>query len=217
MSEIIPDSDGDPGRQNLRRVLLQLRQDWPMRAFPWFKWTVYALLALNVYLFIVTQTLIEGLDSLAWVLLLLLLEWETSRLGRQVLPRWEQGLIHGLRLVATALIVWAAWEYSAAEYVAVHGRLDQFNAWLWLAVVLVLEYEVRWPIFRRQWQWWLINAVKITLYGGLLLIAVLWGVSDEPGAWFDCYDAVLWILCFFAIELNVFRFEDMLRHGQHVC
>lgn len=197
-----------------QEVFLRLHQGWRSRAFTGFKWTVYTLLALNVYLFFIEQTFIEGLDSLAWVVLLLLLEWETSRLDRPPLARWQRPLIHTLRFAATSLIAWAAWQYSAAEYIAAYGRLDQFNSWMWIAVVLTLEYEVRWPAFRQRWLWWLVNAVKIVLYGGLLVIAVLWGLSDEPGAWFDSYDAMLWILCFFTIELNVFRFEDELRHAQ---
>ena len=188
------------------------RRGWLFSAFPWFKWAIYALLTLNVYLFVISQTLIEGLDSLAWVVLLLLLEWETSRLGRQVLPRWERWLIHGLRIGAIGVILWAAWQYSTAEYITAHGRLDQFNAWLWIAVVLALEYEVRWPGFCYRWEWMLRNAVKTALYGGLMVIAVMWGLSDEPGSLFDFYDAMLWILCFFVIELNMFRFESEQMH-----
>lgn len=188
--------------------LILSRDSWFGRLFPWLKWTIYTLLSLNVYLFIVEQTLIEGIDSLAWIVLLLLLDWETSRIECQVLPRWERWLLHGLRLAASALIVWAAWQYSTSDYIAAYGRLDQLNAWLWLAVVLALEYEVRWPGYRYHWEWLLRNAIKVILYGGLLIIATLWGLSDEPGALFDFYDAMLWILCFFTIELNVFRFEQ---------
>ena len=51
-------------------------------AFPYFKWTVYGLLAVNIYLFFSNATVLEGLDSLAWVVLLLLFEWETSQLDK---------------------------------------------------------------------------------------------------------------------------------------
>lgn len=189
------------------------RGAWLSRVFPWLKWTIYTLLMLNVYLFVTLQTIVEGLDSLAWVVLLLLLEWETIRVGRQVIPRWERWLVHGLRHAAIGLILWAAWQYSTADYIAEHGRLDQLNSWLWIAVVLALEYEVRWPGYHQHWEWQLRNALKMALYGGLIVIAALWGLSDEPGAWFNFYDATLWILCFFAIEMNVFRFEEELSQA----
>ncbi len=47
-----------------------------------FKWCVYGLLALNTVLFLLYETLVEGLDSLGWLVLLGVLEWETSTLGK---------------------------------------------------------------------------------------------------------------------------------------
>ena len=36
------------------------------RWLPSFKWTVYGLLAVNIVLFPLNETVTEGLDSLAW-------------------------------------------------------------------------------------------------------------------------------------------------------
>ena len=47
-----------------------------------FKWSVYGLLALNLGLFLLFETLVEALDSLGWLVLLGVFEWETSTLGR---------------------------------------------------------------------------------------------------------------------------------------
>ena len=47
-----------------------------------FKWSVYGLLALNTVLFLLHETLVKGLDLLGWLVLLGVLEWETSTLGR---------------------------------------------------------------------------------------------------------------------------------------
>ena len=49
-----------------------------------FKWSVYGLLALNLGLFLLFETLVEALDSLGWLVLLGVLEWETSTLARRV-------------------------------------------------------------------------------------------------------------------------------------
>ena len=43
-----------------------------------FKWSVYGLLALNTVLFLLYETLVEGLDSLGWLVLLGVLERETG-------------------------------------------------------------------------------------------------------------------------------------------
>ena len=50
---------------------------------------------------------------------------------------------------------------------------------------------------RRTW-------LKLLLYVGVFACAVLWGIE---GALLDFYDAALWILCFFAIEMNLLRIE----------
>ena len=60
------------------------------KAFPYFKWTVFGLLGINVILFFTEQTFVEGLDSLAWLTLLLLFEWETSQLDKPYVSRWEK-------------------------------------------------------------------------------------------------------------------------------
>ena len=50
----------------------------------------------------------------------------------------------------------------------------------------------------------LFNAFKIFFYVALLVIAVFWGIASD---WLDFYDASLWILCFFMVELNIFKYE----------
>lgn len=186
------------------------------KVFPFFKWTVYVLLGYNVYLFFTEQTFVEGMDSLAWVILLLLFEWETTQLDRPYFSKLEKYAIHGLRLAAYVVIVLSAVEYSSAEYLAENGPLDMYNSWIWLAVVVAIEYDVYFPGYYRKWEWWLRNALKVGLYASLFVIAALWGMEDYDGAWLDFYDAVLWILCFFAIELNIFRFEDAIPYQEEI-
>jgi hypothetical protein len=178
--------------------------------FPWFKWSVYSLLAINILLFLLHETITEGMDSLAWVVLLLLFEWETSQMEQPYVSRWERWGIHGGRIAAYALVLWSAFGYSSAAYIAEYGVVDMWNAWTWILIVLVLEYDVYVPGRYSRWEWYLRNGLKLLLYAALFVYAVLWGLD---GSWLDFYDALLWILCFFAIELNVFAYEDSIPYA----
>lgn len=178
--------------------------------FPWFKWTVYSLLAVNILLFLLTETVTEGLDSLAWVVLLLLFEWETSQLDKPYVSKWERWGIHGGRIAAYALVLWSAFGYSSATHIAEHGVVDMWNAWTWILIVLVLEYDVYAPGRYGRWEWYLRNAIKVVLYAALFVYALLWGLD---GSWLDFYDALLWILCFFAIEMNVANYEEQIPYA----
>jgi hypothetical protein len=179
------------------------------RLFPYFKWTVFALLGVNVVLFFTEQTLVEGLDSLAWLSLLLLFEWETSQLDRPYVSAWEKWGIHAGRILAYGLIIQSAIGYGASDYIAEHGAVDLWNALAWIAIALLLEYDVYSPGEYSRWEWYLRNAIKMALYAALFVFALLWGLEGE---WLDTYDALLWILCFFAIEVNVLEFEDEIPY-----
>lgn len=169
--------------------------------FQWFKWTVYSLIGINIVLFFIDGTVTESLDSLAWFSLLMLFEWETRGAD---LPTGQRLLAHLGRGVASLLIVFSALSYSSAAYVAEYGRLDTWNSWTWIAIVLVLEVEVRSRHCYSRLEWLARNSLKAVLYGALFVYAALWGIA---GSWLDFYDALLWILCFFAIEVNVAESE----------
>jgi hypothetical protein len=181
-----------------------IRHPLVQRLFPRFKWTVFSLIGLNVVLFFALETFTEGLDSLAWLSLLLLFEWETTRLERPGVSARHKSLAHAGRILAYVMIFYSALSYSSAAYAAEHGRLDTWNSWTWIAIVLVLEAEVRFPHHYSRAGWLLRNVIKTVLYGALFVYASLWGLEGE---WLDCYDALLWILCFFAIELNLVAAE----------
>ena len=86
-------------------------------------------------------------------------------------------------------IVWLAWT-------------DVINAGVWLLVVMVLEIDVRLQEKNRYEGLALhaSNVTKVTLYGILFVAAVYWGIY---GDFVDFWDAFLWLLAFFFIELNV--------------
>ena len=182
------------------------------RLFVVFKWSVFGLLAVDMVLFAIGQTLVEARDSLAWIALLLLFEWETRA------PHRPGGIalrsVHLGRALAYLLIVQSAVEYSGPAYRALYGPVDAWNAWTWIAITALLEIEVRLPGGYGRPAWSARNAAKAALYGALFVFAGLWAVD---GAWLDAFDATLWILCFFVIELNLFGLATGRDAGDTVC
>ena len=80
--------------------------------------------------------------------------------------------------------------------------VDVINAGTWLVIVLVLEVDVRLQEHDRLKGAALktSNTMKYILYSILLLALVYWMLN---GDFVDSWDALLWILAFFFIELNV--------------
>jgi len=80
--------------------------------------------------------------------------------------------------------------------------VDVINAGVWLLIVLLLELDVRLQEHNRYSGAALIvsNASKVVLYLLLLLAAIYWGLR---GGFVDFWDAILWLIAFFFIELNV--------------
>lgn len=184
------------------------------KAFPYFKWSVYGLLGINMVLFFMEQTIIEGVESLAWIALLLLLEWETSSLDKPYISLFERYAIHVSRIVAYIFIIYSAYQYTTDEYVLENGYLDMFNAITWLLIVAIIEYDLYYPGGFYKIEWYIRNFVKIALYSALFVIAVLWWMDGE---WLGFYDAALWIICFFFIELNILKFEDEIEYiDEHI-
>lgn len=88
--------------------------------------------------------------------------------------------------------------------------LDVANASLWLVVVALLQIEIQLKGsprggFSASGRY---KAGKGVLYGSLVVIAVAWGVLGDP---IDAWDAVLWLVAFLFIELNVFAWQAEAR------
>ncbi len=165
-----------------------------------FKWSVYGLLALNSVLFLLNETLVEALDSLGWLVLLGVLERESSTLGKPRSAR-EKAALRAAQGMGYAIVV-LAW----AGYARGGMWLDFANASLWLGVVLALAFDVRFPpdaahlrAHRAR------QAVRGALYAGLVALAVWWATAGEL---LNGFDAALWLLCFFAVEGNILRHEN---------
>lgn len=163
---------------------------------PWyagFKLAVFVLLIANSAVFAAKGTLSEGLDSLAWLTLLVLFELETAH-GHRLSGLRTVTVVHAVRLGAAVAILAAAIGYLYEE-----SWLDAVNAWLWIAVVILLETEVRCARAVAQHRA-AFAASAAVLYGGLALAVLAWAWRGE---WFDAYDAALWLMAFAAIEMNV--------------
>jgi hypothetical protein len=90
--------------------------------------------------------------------------------------------------------------------------VDVINAAAWLLVVLVLEIDVH----LQERNCFVGAALKTShamkgfLYLLLLLAAIYWGVN---GDFLDFWDAFLWLVAFFFIELNVVEWRHEARTG----
>jgi hypothetical protein len=84
---------------------------------------------------------------------------------------------------------------------------DVVNAGAWILIVVVLWIDIflqlRGELTDKLYRW---NGYgKIVLYGTLIVACVYWAsLGDFMGFW----DALLWILAFFFIELNLFQWHE---------
>ena len=102
------------------------------------------------------------------------------------------------RLCAGAAVLAAAVGYALET-----AWLDTLNAWLWLSVVVLLEAEVRFPLLVGRRRTSFVAATGV-IYGALFVLVIVWAWR---GDWLDAWDALLWLVAFFAIEMNVLGAE----------
>ena len=158
-----------------------------------FKPVLYVLLAGNAVYFSFAGTLSKALDACAWLLLLALYEAELQSWTARVSAR-RRTVLRAARLAAGAGVIAAT-----VGYVFENNALDALNSALWIAVVILLETEVRWPQVVEGSRV-AFSAIAVALYGGLAALVVVWASRSE---WIDAYDALLWLVAFATIELNV--------------
>lgn len=156
---------------------------------------LFTLLACNTVYFIVAGRLSEALESVAWYVLLTLFLLETKRVQAALTVRalaWN----HALRLLATLGIL-----ASAVLYVREKEWLDATNLFLWVAVVVLLETEIRLPAavaaHRKTF-----TTIAAALYGMLAVLIVIWLARSE---WMDAWDAASWLAAFGVVEMDLLR------------
>ncbi len=167
-------------------------------ASPWylgFKAAVFALLACNTTFYLFAGTLSEALDATAWLTLLALFELETG-FDDCFHVRGAATAVRGTRLAAIAAV-----GAAAVGYVYQNEWLNTVNTGLWIAVVVLLELEVRNPrAVVRHRATCAISAAA--LYAALAALVLVWAWRRE---WFDAYDALLWLTAFAMIEMDVLQ------------
>lgn len=151
------------------------------------------LLVANAVYFAIAGSTSEAIDAAAWLTLLLLFLGET-RYGAKLASARSRPTLRAVRLFAAAGVLAAT-----AGYVFEEDTLDAVNAALWILVVILLEIELRWPPVVASSPR-LFKTAAAAAFGGLGLLVVIW---LSRGMWFDAYDAVLWLLAFGLIELDV--------------
>jgi len=165
--------------------------------YRWLKAGLYALLAWNTAIYAWSGTASEALDSSAWLVLLASFELETGSGARRSARGWTT-LARACRLGAVVALVAAT-----AGYVREGEWLDAVNMGLWVAVVALLEFEVRRPAAAARWRPVLLG-VAAMLYSVLAALVLAWAWRGE---WFDAYDALLWLTAFAMIEMNLLKLD----------
>jgi len=173
--------------------------------YPIFKIAVLALLASNAAIYALSDTPSTTLDAIAWLVLLLLFELETVLDGRPRASRLSS-VVHIARGAAILAIGMAA-----LAFVRENAWIDAINSALWIAVVVLLEFEVRFPLLVALRPSAFL-AIASALYAGLSILVVVWAWRGE---WLDAYDALLWIIAFAIIEMDVLRFSRRSAAGCH--
>jgi hypothetical protein len=157
-----------------------------------FKYVLFGLLATNTVFYVIRGTQSQAVDAVAWLALLVLFEVETTQA-----IHWTSAVGAALRLIRVAAACLVL--FAAAGHLASGSWLDAVNSALWIAVVLLLEAEVRYAGFAHGHRRF-ITVVAALLYSGLALMVLIWIWRAD---WMDAYDALLWLLGFVTIELNL--------------
>ncbi|KPF78841.1 hypothetical protein IP88_03000 [alpha proteobacterium AAP81b] len=167
-----------------------------------FKTILYALLVANVGTFlIVDPEPHRAIDQLGWLLLLGVFEYETRLLRRGAV----QTVLRPAPL-AVELTGYACALYALAHYIAQRDSIEIANSVTWLAISVMIWIDILAPVEggSRGFRWR--SAAKSLLYTLTFVWAAIWGWR---GSLLDFFDAGLWILCFFVIELNILRLEGL--------
>ena len=203
------------------------------RLYQLFKYTVYAFLTFNIYLFfdeefaaaalqfpngIAPVDIIEAysatIDTLAWVVLLLMFELETYVLDDDQFTRTTTLTLHGLRAICYAFIVYAFYGYIAnlafvVDTVPLAGVGDVCallpGAWSWATT---LDEYVRITAA---------NCASWSDAGTFVQFRDLPAIVDPAGlteivrlAWVDVINAAVWLLVVLVLEIDV-RLQE---HGR---
>ena len=79
--------------------------------------------------------------------------------------------------------------------------LKVINFAFWFALITLLELEARVPdnVFKYRISYWWATVIVFT---GLIAMVMVWAWQS---AWLDVYDAILWVIAFGSIEVDMNR------------
>jgi hypothetical protein len=192
----------------------------------WFtavKYLTYALLAVNVFLFLdeemralehtfstgfeladVIQAFSATIDTTAWVILLLLFELETSVLPDEKIVGRVKWALHGIRAICYLFIVYAFYGYLIEMFMLYQVELLEIgNACAllgadWSLLITIDEYET-------------LSQANCALAGELWQVGGFSIVADSETlrsvqwlAWTDVLNAAAWILVVLVLEFDVY-------------
>lgn len=196
------------------------------RIFQLFKYSVYALLTLDIYLFfaeewaasahrfangIILSDIIQGfaasIDTAAWVVLLLMFELETYVLDDKQFTKRVTWSLHGLRAICYIFIVYAAYGYLVKTIflygVAPLPNVSEICALVdgqWAYAVDFDEYEILTAA----------NCASFSVANSFLQYPGMFAVVDQAGltdiirlAWVDVINAAIWLLVVLVLEIDV--------------
>jgi len=203
--------------------------------FQLFKYTVYALLTVNVYLFfseewaasayrfsngITLPEIIEGftasIDTAAWVILLFMFELETYVLDDDKFTPRVTWTLHGLRAFCYAFIVYSFYGYltkllffSGATPLPGISDLCTLVDGAWAYAVDYDEYETLSAA----------NCAALSSANSFVQFPGMSTAVDQPGfrdiiglAWVDVINSAVWLLVVIVLEIDVrLQEHDKLR------
>ena len=204
------------------------------RLFQLFKYTVYALLAFNVYLFfdeelaaaalqfpdgIALLDIIEAysatIDTFAWVVLLLMFELETYVLDDEKFTKPVTWTLHSLRAICYAFIIYAFYGYLenlafVRDVLPLVGVTDLCTLlpgeWSWTSTL-----DEYWPIAADNCGSWS-NAGAFVQFRDLPAIVDAAGHTEIVRlAWVDVINAAVWLLVVVVLEIDV-RLQERNRY-----
>jgi hypothetical protein len=203
------------------------------KIFRLFKYSVYGLLTLNVYLFFAEEwaasahrfadgvaltDVIEGfaasIDTAAWVVLLLMFELETYVLDDEQFTPRTTWTLHGLRAVCYAFIVYAFYGYLT-KLIFLFGAVPLPNVsdlcaiadGKWAYVVDFDEYVILTNMNCSSMS----SATAFHQFSGMAAVVDTRGLTEIIRlAWVDVINSAVWLLVVFVLEMDV-RLQEANR------
>ena len=203
------------------------------RVFQFFKYAVYALLTLNIFLFfaeewaamahrfsdgLYVEDIIEGfaatIDTAAWVILLLMFELETYVLDDRHFTKSVTWSLHGLRAICYVFIIYSFYGYlSKLLFLDGSGPLPIISDICslvdgrWAYAIDLDEYAVLTAA----------NCGTFTSATSFLQFPGMSAVVDQSGfveiirlAWVDVINSAVWLLVVLVLEIDV-RLQERNR------